>query len=371
MNACLDSKPPVTESIQSSATRKILRPLSSFLFPQPPKTKPTGSAQKLGNSNAFSVLMSSHDENAAWEEAQAHEDRSFKPTKNNRRKAPFYKVLTGMPITVDAFRYGCIPGITAYFLTYVTNLLSLSFMDLTCFIATPTLTITLIFHQTGITDPFTVQVRVLCICRAFLVLNGTSETTANLIARMLSVDRKWLKPLPMDTPIEIPNTSGVKVTLIDANHCKSIFFPSESSHPKGPLSGPGSCLFLFEGRQTVNAGDSTYRSNFVGSDRVFRYLHCGDFRACPRQAMHPSIRSCKFDAVYLDTTYLNPRYCFPPQPLVSVACSELARRIAKGESLERSGGEKKGAFAGWLKVGEAESSAKATREKGDVLIVVG
>ena len=45
------------------------------------------------------------------------------------------------------------------------------------------------------------------------------ETTARLIVHMLSVDKRWVRPLPMDTPTEIPNTGGVTVTLIDANHC--------------------------------------------------------------------------------------------------------------------------------------------------------
>ncbi len=50
--------------------------------------------------------------------------------------------------------------------------------------------------------------------------NSFAEGTANLIIHMLSVDPKWVHPLPMDVPTMVPNSGGVTVTLIEANHCK-------------------------------------------------------------------------------------------------------------------------------------------------------
>lgn len=67
----------------------------------------------------YTVLMNSHKENEVWVEADAAADRDIKSTRGNHRRAPFYKILQGMPIAVDAFCYGTIPSVTAYFLTFV------------------------------------------------------------------------------------------------------------------------------------------------------------------------------------------------------------------------------------------------------------
>ncbi|KAF7308324.1 DNA cross-link repair protein PSO2/SNM1 [Mycena chlorophos] len=123
-----------------------------------------------------------------------------------------------------------------------------------------------------------------------------SEETANLIIHILSVDKKWVHPLPMDVPTLVPNSGGVHVTLISANHCPGSSFPSP----------------------------------WIGSSKTFRYLHCGDFRASPQHTEHPAVKGKRLDHVYLDTTYLDPKYTFPPQPLVISACADLAKRIAAG-----------------------------------------
>ncbi|CCM06966.1 uncharacterized protein FIBRA_09280 [Fibroporia radiculosa] len=330
VNLCLDStigstslassspKPIPTFVPPESSPTKPLHPVSPSQPPQTPIIEqdpvisPPYTAKKT---QVFSVLMSSHKENEAWKEASAAEDRSFRPTKGNggRRKAPFYKIMQGMPIAVDAFRYGTIPGISAYFLTHAHS-----------------------DHYTNLSANWR-SGPIYC-----------SEGTANLIIHMLGVDPQWVHALPMDVATIIPQTGGVQVTLIEANHC------------------PGSCLFLFEGPQTVNAGDSAFKSSFVGSSKTFRYLHCGDFRASPRHVNHPSVKGKLLDHVYLDTTYLDPKAsCF------ITACAELARRLVVGQSLHDVGDNSKGkrTMDSWLTSPEKEGANYS--KPGRVLVVVG
>jgi hypothetical protein len=133
-----------------------------------------------------------------------------------------------------------------------------------------------------------------------------SKVTANLVAQKLQVDPQWIRPLPMDVECKIEN-SDVAVTLIDANHC------------------PGSAILLFKVPQSNGSGH-------------LRYLHTGDFRACPKMCLHPEILqpiNPHIDILYLDTTYLNPRYAFPAQEeSIRAACDIVLQRVLKTKATE-------------------------------------
>lgn len=71
---------------------------------------------------------------------------------------------------------------------------------------------------------------------------------------------------------------GVKVILVDANHC------------------PGAVQFLFE----LPNGE--------------KYIHCGDMRFGKHLLQDANLAAFQgAQAVFLDTTYCNPKYTFPPQ----------------------------------------------------------
>ena len=292
VNNCLDGNPtplppaPAPPPPQSR-TKKAATPATdapsisdgAARFKRPPRSPKPGQQDPFatgpttsGKSSAFSKLMSSHAEDAAWAAASAAENASRgKPAYT--RTCPFYKIMPGLNICVDAFRYGAVKGCNAYFLSHFHS-----------------------DHYIGLTSTWT-HGPIYC-----------SRVTANLVRQQLRVDPQYVIPLDWETPVEVPGTTGTIVTMIAANHC------------------PGSSLYLFE---KAHPGSTPQKP------KLHRILHCGDFRACPAHLEHPLLmpdivdqitkksRQQKIDVCYLDTTYLNPKYAFPSQTEVIRACADM------------------------------------------------
>ncbi|KAJ3697208.1 hypothetical protein LUZ61_000913 [Rhynchospora tenuis] len=168
---------------------------------------------------------------------QIKNEKGKKPAHVQSRSCPFYKKIPGTPFTVDAFRYGAIEGCSAYFLTHF-------HYD----------------HYGGLTKKW---------CHGPIYC---SSITARLLKICLSVNQSYICALEYDKEYEI---EGIKVTLIEANHC------------------PGAALIhlqLSDGRT---------------------YLHTGDFRASKSMHSHPILLNYHVNVLYLDTTYCNPKYRFP------------------------------------------------------------
>ena len=101
-----------------------------------------------------------------------------------------------------------------------------------------------------------------------------SQVTGNYVTNILKVRPELVKVLEFDRSVYV---QGVKVSSVEANHC------------------PGSAMFLFESLKTG------------------AILHTGDFRFDRSMLNHPLLVNKSFDVVYLDTTYFDPAYEFPPQ----------------------------------------------------------
>ena len=131
-------------------------------------------------------------------------------------------------------------------------------------------------HYTGIT-PFWNKGMIYC-----------SEITAALVLQVLEVSPELVVSLPMGQRISV---DGVEVSLVDANHC------------------PGAVQFLFR----VPIGDADAME--VGSqDGFHRYVHTGDMRYAAFMKQDASLAAyIGADAVFLDTTYCNPKFVFPSQ----------------------------------------------------------
>lgn len=321
VNNCLDGNPtplpPPKQPLLPQTDVKPERCASPAQYKRPVRPPKPGQQnpfllgeQKPSGGSAFSKLMSGHAEDAAWAEAAASENASRgKPA--YQRTCPFYKILPGLFICVDAFRYGAVEGCQAYFLSHFHS-----------------------DHYIGLTSTWT-HGPIYC-----------SRVTANLVRQQLRVDPQYVIGLDFEQTVDVPNTKGVKVTMISANHC------------------PGSSLFLFEkivGKKTN------------GEPRLQRILHCGDFRACRAHIEHPLLmpnvqdkvngktKEQKIDVCYLDTTYLNPKYAFPPQTSVIQACADMCVSLSKVSPDEDDGWEqmkRQRAGEGMTKFIQRENSIK-------------
>ncbi|KAL3527003.1 hypothetical protein ACH5RR_011659 [Cinchona calisaya] len=122
-------------------------------------------------------------------------------------------------------------------------------------------------HYTGLT-PFWSKGVIFC-----------SPVTSRLLIQVLKVPSAFVVSLPLSERILIDDC---EVFLVDANHC------------------PGAVQFLF--RVPVNGG------------KFEKYVHTGDFRYSDSMKLVPLLSEfIGSDAVFLDTTYCNPKFVFPGQ----------------------------------------------------------
>jgi DNA cross-link repair 1A protein len=174
--------------------------------------------------------------------------RKWQRTDYSQFECPHYKKISGTDFVVDGFHYAKESLTKNYFLTH--------------FHAD---------HYGGISSTWSAGT-IYC-----------SLPTANLVNQQLGVNKKYLHPLPLNTPTVIESQGKpITVTLMNANHC------------------PGAVMFLFE-----NAKE--------------KILHVGDFRWSREVMLQNSHlreiarQELQLDVLYLDTTYCDSKYILPSQ----------------------------------------------------------
>ncbi|XVF71531.1 hypothetical protein PTKIN_Ptkin12aG0045500 [Pterospermum kingtungense] len=106
-----------------------------------------------------------------------------------------------------------------------------------------------------------------------------SHLTSLLLIQTLKIPPQFVFPLTLNDPVLI---DGCEVILIDANHC------------------PGAVQFLFK----VPTKNGSFE----------RYVHTGDCRYCNSMKLNSYLNGfVGCDAIFLDTTYCDPKFVFPAQ----------------------------------------------------------
>ncbi|PLB38871.1 DNA cross-link repair protein PSO2 [Aspergillus candidus] len=274
VNDCLDGKPSIIPK-NTPTPAKRSSPVERAAIAKPPQPDPYNSGEPAAGT-AFSKLMAGNAEDTAWSSAAANEVAS-RGKQAYQRTCPFYKIMPGFFICVDAFRYGAVEGCSAYFLSHFHS-----------------------DHYIGLTASWR-HGPIYC-----------SKPTANLVRQQLKVNPKWIVALDFEKRTEVPDTGGVQATLIEANHC------------------PGSALFLFE--KPVGP-QRTQRILHCGDFRASP-AHVQHPLLCPHP-VDPTTgqrRRQRIDTCYLDTTYLSPKYAFPSQSDVIRACADLCVSLNDGST---------------------------------------
>eukprot|EP01041_Mallomonas_annulata_P004781 gene4781-9512_t len=198
------------------------------------------------------------------------------------RVAPPYKLVQGSgmsrPIVVDGFQFSS-PGLSqTYFLTHFHS-----------------------DHYGGLNKRFDAG-QIFC-----------SPATAALVRLRLGVQgNATVVPLEMETrhSISVPGGS-FQVQLMDANHC------------------PGAVVLLFtfkDGKQVLHTGDFRWSRALLKSSQSWK-----DLAASGGDMSSVSTRSPL--VVYLDTTYCDTKYDFPPQDTALQAVVQCVREeLSKGGS---------------------------------------
>jgi DNA cross-link repair 1A protein len=117
-----------------------------------------------------------------------------------------------------------------------------------------------------------------------------SETTCDLLAKLRRVPVSCLRPLRLGERVE---ADGFRVTALPANHC------------------PGSVMFHLERRA-------------AGGEAA---LYTGDFRL-DGEVRGALARLGPVDVLYIDSTYADPRYSFPPQEEAVARVVEIVREAS-------------------------------------------